>query len=582
MAMTNHEVAAVLEAVAQILEIRGENPFKSRAYYSAARTTEQLGQAIAKIVEAGELGELPGFGKVLTEKVTQLVTTGHMSYLDEITQGLPPGILTLLAIPDVGPKKIKVFYDSLAIGTITQLETAAKAGRLAGLPGMGEKSQAKILDGIRQYRSHQGRWLISQALPVAERVLEEVRGLPGVRRASLAGSLRRRRETVGDGDVLASAKDGAEVIKAFCEFEGVKRVLASGGTKGSAVFEPGIQVDLRVVEDASYAAALHYFTGSKDHNVRMRRLAKDRGWKLNEYGLFDGETALPAADEAELFGHFGMDWVPPELREDTGEVEAALEHRLPRLVEAEDVKGLVHVHSSWSDGKLPIDKVIEIAKAGGFAYVVIADHSKAVRVAGGLTEARVRSQWREIEKLQEGLGRFRVFRGIELDILSDGALDYGDELLSGFDCTIASVHSGFSMPSGKMTARIVKALANPYVDMLAHPSGRLLLEREPYAVDMEAVLAACRDNDVAVEINSHPLRLDLDWRWVRTAREMGVKVVISLDAHDPDDFDNLPFGVSTARKGWLEKGDVTNCMTAAGFAGWLEKRREDRSAKPKA
>jgi len=576
MALSNKEVAAVLTKVGRLLEIRGENPFKARAYYEAARVVEQLGTDIAKIVAEGRLGELPGFGSGLTEKVTELVTTGRMSYLDEIMEGLPPGILTLLSVPHVGPRKIKLFYDKLGIGSITQLEAAAKAGKLAALPGMGEKSQAKILDGIRRLRSHQGRWLLSQALPLAERILGAVGKFKGVRRASLGGSIRRRRETVGDIDILVSAAGGAGVVKAFTELEGVQRVLAAGDTKGSAVFAPGIQVDVRVVEEASYAAAQHYFTGSKEHNVRMRQEARDRGWKLNEYGLFDGDQRLPAKDEEALFAHFGMDWVPPELRENTGEVEAASEHRLPDLVDTADIRGLVHIHTNWTDGKLSIEEVAKETKKRGFTYLVLADHSKAVSVANGLTEERVRSQWNEVAKVNGATKALRIFRSIEVDIKGDGSLDFPDELLAGFDCCIAAVHSGFGAEREKMTARIIRGISNPYVDVLAHPSGRLLLEREPYAVDMEAVLAACLENEVAVEINAHPLRLDLDWRYVRTAREMGVKFVISLDAHDPEDFDHLDYGVSVARKGWLEKADVLNCLSAAAFAKRLAERRKRR------
>ncbi len=576
MPLTNSDVADVLEQIAQILEIRGENPFKVRAYYNAARIIEQLGEDVNRIVADGELAELPGFGAALTEKVTQLVTTGHMIYLDEIRKGLPDGILTLLEIPGIGPKKIRLFYDKLGVASVDQLEAAARAGELASLDGMGEKSQEKILDGIRQYRMHQGRWLISQALPVAETVLSYIEKLKGVKRASLAGSIRRRRETIGDVDILVSCTDGPSVIKAFTELDGVQRVLAAGDTKGSAVFAPGIQVDVRVVEDRSYAAAQHYFTGSKAHNVRMRQLAKDRGWKLNEYGLFKGDRPFPSKDERALFARFKMDWIPPELREDTGEVEAALEHRLPALLETADLKGLVHIHSDWTDGKMSIPQLAREVKKRGFSYFVLADHSRSVTIANGLSDQRVREQWKQARKVEKDTARLRIFRGIEVDIKRDGTLDYGDELLSQFDCCIAAVHSSFTLAAREMTERIIRAVSHPCVDVLAHPSGRLLLQREPYALDMEAVVRACAENEVAVEINAHPLRLDLDWRYVKLARDAGAKFVISLDAHDPEDLDFARLGVWIARKGWLRKADVLNCLTAAQFDKWLKGRRKRR------
>jgi len=576
MPMTNREVAAVLERVGQILEIRGENPFKARAYYSAARTIESLGEDVNKVVADGELGQIPGFGEALTAKVTELVTTGRMKYLDEISSGLPDGLLGLLEVPDVGPKKVKLFYEKLGIKSVEELEEAARAGRLADLPGMGEKSQAKILAGIQQRKEHKGRWLLSEALPLAKRIFAEVEGVKGVRRASLGGSIRRMRETIGDIDILVSAADPAAVIQAFTALDGIERVLAAGDTKGSAVFKPGIQVDVRVVEEESYAAAQHYFTGSKEHNVHMRQLAKDRGWKLNEYGLFDGDAPLPAKDEKALFARMGMDFVPPELREDRGEIEAALAHGLPALAEEDDVRGAFHIHSNATDGSMTLEQLAAEAKSRGYSYLVISDHSRAVAVANGLDEERVRRQWAEIKKLNAKLKGLSIFRSIEVDIRKDGALDYGDEILRGFDCCIAAVHSSFTMPSADMTARIIKALSNPCVDILAHPTGRLLLEREPYAVDIEAVLSACAKHNVAVEINAQPSRLDLDWRFVRTGRELGCRFAVGLDAHHKEDFDWAGLGVAVARKGWLAKGDILNCMSAAQFKRWLSGRRRRR------
>ena len=381
-------------------------------------------------------------------------------------------------------------------------------------------------------------------------------------------------ETIGDIDVLASAESGAEVIDAFTKLPGVMEVVASGDTKGSVVFEPGIQSDLRVVEDRSYAAAQHYFTGSKEHNVRMRQLAKDRGWKLNEYGLFEGEKMLASKDEAALFKHFGMEWIEPELRENMGEIEAALDGRRPRLVTVDDVRGLVHVHSKWSDGSMSIEEVAAEVERRGFQYFTLSDHSKAVYVAHGLDDAHQRGQWVDLDRVRKAHKRLTIFRSTEVDIRKDGSLDFSDEMLSEFDCTIAAVHSSFTMSQADMTARVIKAISHPHVDILAHPTGRLLLEREPFALDVDKVLAACAEHDVAVEIDGHPARLDLDWRYVKTGKSLGCKFVISLDAHSLADFDYLPYGVANARKGWLERSDVLNTLTAADFADWLKKRRK--------
>jgi len=572
--MNNRQVAEMLEKIGQILEVRGENPFKARAYYNAARTIDGLGEDINKIVADGELGELPGFGEALTEKVTQLVKTGHMDYYDEIMEGLPDGILTLLDIPDVGPKKARLFYDKLGIKSIDELEKAAREGKLAKLEGMGEKSEQKILQGIEQHKSHKGRWLLSDALPLAERILKEVESVKGVKRASLAGSIRRRRETIGDIDVLVSAKDGPAVVAAFTKLEGIERVLSSGDTKGSAVFEPGIQVDCRVVPDDSYAAAQHYFTGSKEHNVHMRAIAKDKGWKLNEYGLFAGEKALAAPDEKALYAHFKMDYIPPELREDMGEIEAAAKHALPDLVTGDGFKGAFHVHSNHTDGSMSIEKLVEELKNRGYSYFVLADHSKAVVVANGLDDERMKKEWEEVKAVQKKAGKFTIFRSAEIDIKKDGSLDFSEETLKGFDCRICAVHSSFSMPMVEMTKRILKAVEGPWCDILAHPSGRLLLEREPYQVDVEEILKSCAKHKVAVEINAQPSRLDLDWRFIKTGKELGVTFVIGLDAHRPIDFDFEEFGVAIARKGWLETKDVLNTRTAAQFRKWLDARRK--------
>jgi len=575
--MTNAEVAEFLTRVGQLLEIRGESFFKARAYYNAARLIGSMGEDINRVVEDGKLGDLPGFGEALTTKVGQLVKTGHMDYFDQISKGIPAGLLTLLDVPEVGPKKAKLFYDKLKISSVDELEAAARAGKLSKLAGMGKKSEEKILTHIEQYHKHKARRLLSEALPVAERILQLVQGIKGVKRASLAGSIRRRLETIGDIDVLASATNGGEVIDAFAKLPGVTEVVSSGATKGSAVFAPGIQCDLRAVEDKSYAAAQHYFTGSKDHNVHMRQLAKDRDWKLNEYGLFQGEKMFPSKDEEELFKHFGMDWIEPEMRENTGEIEASLKHKLPRLIMEKDIKGLVHIHSNFSDGSLSIEQVAAEVEKRGYKYFTLSDHSKAVYVAHGLDDERQNQQWKELEKVQKKHPGLTIFKSTEVDIKKDGSLDFSDRMMELFDCTIAAVHSSFTMSTDAMTERVIKAISHPFVDILAHPTGRLLLEREPFSLDVEKVINACVAHDVALEIDGHPARLDLDWRYVRKAKDLGAKFVISLDAHSPIDFDYLPFGISTARKGWLEAGDVLNCLSAEKFEKWLSHRRKKKS-----
>lgn len=572
MPITNREVAWTLDQIGDILEVTGDNIFKSRAYHQAARTILGLGEDITRVVEKNELTELAGFGESLTHKVTELVKTGRMEYYEELKKKIPPGLLTMLDIPTVGPKRAAAFYNKLHVSTIEELGKAARDGRIAKLPGMGEKTQAQVLKGIEMLL-HRERWLLSDALPLGEEVLARVRAFKSVRQSSLAGSIRRSLETIGDIDILVSSDDADGAIESFLMLPNVERVLAAGGTKASAVFLPGIQIDLRVVEDRSYAAALHYFTGNKDHNVRMRSIARASGRKLSEYGLFEGERALPVGDEAQLFAHFGMDWIPPELRENTGEIDAALERRLPDLVVEDDLRGAVHVHTSHSDGQMTIEEAVRAAGLNGYSYIVISDHSQSLRVAGGLLPEEVRAEWEEMEEVQGRAGGITMLRSTEVDIKKDGTLDFDDETLSGFDCRIAAIHSSFTMPAPEMTRRIIAAVKNPYTDILAHPTGRALLRREPYAFDVDAVLEACVENDVAIEINGQPARLDLDWRYVKRGKELGCKFVVSLDAHNVEDFAFARYGVAMARKGWLEKADVLNTLSAPRFKRWLTGRR---------
>jgi DNA polymerase (family 10) len=560
--METGRIAQILDEMGTMLEISGENPFRCRAYHTAAQALMNLPDELSEMIADGRLAEVPGIGETMHAKVVQLATTGQLPAYDDLRRRTPPGLVALLRIPGLGPKKIKALHEELKIESLADLRAAAaESGRIAALRGFGDKTEKKILEGIEFVEKSGDRILQSHALRLVTPILEAVRGHRKVVRAEYCGSLRRRAETIGDLDILFSSKNPVEVIDKFVKLPQVATVLAHGPTKASVRLADGVQCDLRGVEDEQFAFALHYFTGSKAHNIAMRKRALARGLSLNEYALSGEDRAIPCRTEAELFEALGLAMIPPELREDAGEIEAAEHGRLPTLVERDDLKGTFHCHSEWSDGSATIAEMAQAARERGLQYLGIADHSRSAGYAGGLSIERVRAQWAEIDALNESFGSgFRVFKGTECDILPDGSLDFPDELLDGFDYVVASIHSSFGMPREQMTRRLVRAASNPRVTMLGHPTGRLLLARDGYAVDLDAVIDAAAKAGTMIEINANPHRLDLDAVHCRRACEKGVVIAINPDAHSVDGLDDLDYGISVARRGWLEKADVWNTL----------------------
>lgn len=582
--MDNSQLASALNEIAILMELQGEDSFRSGSYSRAARTLETLAYSAALRLQEGTLGQVAGMGKSMQETIGHLVRTGTTPQLDELRAKTPPGLILMLRIPGIGPKKVRILFTVLGIDTLDKLRAACQSGKVAELKGFGVKTQTKILEGLAFVEVSNERVRLDQALAVAETLLEAVKALPGVEKVELAGSIRRRRETVKDIDIVATVADstGAPgVLAAFARLPWVERVVGQGDTKASVVARLGegarairLNADLRVVPAAAFAYALNYFTGSKEHNVALRQRAQALGLKLNEYGL-EGEAGAPVCtEERDIYRALGMDYVEPELRENTSEVAAARESKLPELVRLEHVQGVFHNHTTASDGANSLKEMAEAARALGYRWLGIADHSQSLTIANGLTPDRVREQWREIDRLNQSWNDFRILKGSEVDILADGSLDFDDDLLAGFDYVVASVHTHFSQPREEMTARIVRALSNPYVTMLGHPTGRLLLRREAYAVDLEAVLQAARKHDKWVEINANPMRLDLDWVHCRRAGELGVKLVINPDAHATDELAHTARGVEVARRGWIGPSQLANTLDLEQVQAELEKRRK--------
>jgi DNA polymerase (family 10) len=572
--MRTADVARALDEMGNLLEIRGENPFRCRAYHNAADALRGLPDDLPERIADGRLAEVPGIGETMLDKITQLVTTGRLPVLDALKRDTPPGLVALLRVPGLGPKKIQLLHKELKIVTLADLRKAAESGAIAGLKGFGGKTQQKILEGITFLESTGERILQSKARRLVAPILEAVRAHPGVLRAEVCGSLRRRSDTIGDLDVLFSADDPAPILDAFVALPEVAQVLAHGPTKASVRLAEGVQCDLRGVRDDQYAFALHYFTGSKAHNIAMRKRALARGLKLNEYALEGADGPVPCASEADLFAALDLAYIPPELREDRGEFELAARGPIPRLIEPGDLTGTFHCHTDWSDGHNTLAEMVEAAREAGMSYLGIADHSRSAGYAGGLSVERVRAQWEAIDALNKKLkGKFRVFKGTECDILPDGSLDYPDELLDGFDYVVASVHSRFGLSREEMTARIVAAVSNPRVTILGHPTGRLLLTRAGYDVDLEAVIEAAAASGTWIEINANPHRLDLDADHARRAREAGVPIAINPDAHDVAGLLDLDYGVGVARRAGLVAADVVNAADPDEVARRLRDRR---------
>lgn len=570
--MKNTEIAKVFQDMADLLELKGENPFKIRAYQRAARAIEHLPKELEIMIEEKEdLQNIPGVGEAIAKKITELVNTGKLRIYEELKAEFPEGITSLLEIPGIGPKTAKKLSTELGIKSVDELEQAIKEGRVARLFRLGEKTAENILQQIQALRRKDQRIPIGEALPVVEEVLGSLRQLPGVRNLTAAGSLRRFRETVGDIDLMGTADNPEEVIKAFTSLPQIRQVLAQGPTKASVILPGGLQADLRMVEHDSFGSLLQYFTGSKQHNIALRTREQKKGLKLSEYGITDLTTNKleKFATEEEFYHRLGLQYIPPELREDRGEIELAEKGALPKLIELSDIKGDFHVHTKWSDGHDSIEDIAQAAKALGYKYIAITDHSVGRGIAKGLSEERLRQQIEEIKELNQRLGDFRIFTGIEVDIRADGTIDLPDELLAELDVVIAAIHSAMSQSEEQITRRLLNAIENPHVDIIAHPTCRLIGEREPSAVDIEAVFKAAARNNKAIEINAMPDRLDLKDTHIYRARELGVKLAIGTDAHSTAQLGFMRFGIGIARRGWCQAEDILNTRPVEEVVAFL-------------
>ncbi len=563
--MKNKEVAQLLYEIAELLSLSEENPFRIRAYERAAQVIEALPQAIEEIAVKDELRKIPGIGEGIAEKIKEYLTTGKLKYAEDLKKTIPPGVLRIMSIPGMGPKKAKIVYEKLRVTDIPELEKAAREHQLAHLPGFGTKTEENILRGIELQRQSSGRTLLFTASMTAKTVIERLGKLPEVKQIAYAGSLRRGKETIRDIDILCTATKSKPVMNAFVNLPWVRQKLAQGETKSTVILEGGIQCDLRVVEPHCFGAALMYFTGSKEHNISLRTLANKKGYTINEYGLFklkQEDRPIAGLTEKEIYEKLGLEYIPPELRENRGEIEIAAKRKIPQLVEEKDIRGDLHVHSKYSDGNATIEQIANQAKKKGREWVTISDHSQSLKIAGGTPVKEVYKKIGEIKKYNSKNKNFRILCSMEVDIRNDGSLDYEDELLKELDFVIAAIHTGFKQSEEKITERILTAMENKYVHMLAHPTGRLLGKREPYGINMEKILQAAKKTKTAIEINAFPERLDLYDIYCKTAKEMGVMLGIGTDAHSLEQLDYISLGVTVARRGWLEKKDVLNTLTA--------------------
>ncbi len=587
--MENVEIAGVLNKYADLLEIEGADLFRIQAYRNAARTIESLSQPIAQLLDEGKdlkKLKLPGVGKNMSEHIGEIVKTGTLGALNELRKELPGSLDELLEIEGLGPKRAKLLYDKLGISSIKQLERALESDKIASLRGFGEKSVGKIRLSIQNLAKRPTRFKLLDADQLVRPLLEHLRKGGDIEQLEVAGSYRRRMETVGDIDILVASDRANAVMQRFQNYPEVERVIAAGPTRGTVILRSGLQVDLRILPQRSYGAALHYFTGSKAHNIAVRTLGVEHGLRISEYGIFrvpkgkkieepgvEAGERIGGAKEEDVFRAVDMDWVPPELRENRGEIQAAQKHKLPELIVADDIRGDLHLHTKWTDGNSTIIEMVRACKERGYQYCAITDHSKAVRVAGGLAAADFKKQLEEIEQARAKVRGISVFAGCEVDILPDGSLDLPDDLLEEFDCVVAAVHSKMDMKQREMTQRVLKALAHPAVNILAHPTGRLINEREPFAIDLEQIFHAAVQNDVALELNAQPDRLDLSDVHLIRAREIGVKIAINTDAHSVEQLRFMKYGIDQARRGWLEKHRVLNTRTCREIETWLKHRR---------
>jgi DNA polymerase (family 10) len=572
--MKNLEIARIFNNIGDLLEIKGDNPFKIRAYRRAALNLESIAEDLATISLRGDIKEIPGIGKDLSQKIEEYLRTGSMSYYEELKREIPESLLDLVAIQGVGPKKAKLFHDTLGITSVDELQDMAQSHQLQGIHGIKEKTEENILRGIAFYKQGVGRMTLGYAMAISKRVTDQLREIPGIEQIDSAGSLRRRMETIGDVDILVSSSSPHEVMDTFIHLPEVRQVLGKGTTKSSVLTQEGYQMDIRVVKQDQYGAALAYFTGSKAHNIRIREMAVRKGFKISEYGVFDEKSGdrIAGEKEADIYRLLGIPFIPPELREDRGEIEAGLKGTLPDLIQRKDIKGDLHVHSSYSDGAHSIREIVEGAMKMGYGYVAITDHSQSLGIAGGLSIDTLTAKISEVEKINREFSDIRVLCGTEVDIHLDGTLDYPEDVLSRLDLVIASIHSGFKRSREEQTERIVSAMRNPHVHIIGHLTGRLLREREGYEVNLDEILKVSVETGTTLEINAYPQRLDLNDIGCRRAKELGAKVVINTDAHVLNQFDYMELGVAVARRGWLEKKDVLNTLDVESFLKAINKK----------
>jgi DNA polymerase (family 10) len=571
--MKNFEVARLFDLMADVLELRGGNPFRIRAYRRAAQNVEALTEDVEVVAREQRLADVPGIGTDLAGKIAEYLDTGKVKDIEAAKRGIPPGVIELMNVPGIGPKTAKLLYERQGVHSVARLEALARAGKLRGLPGIQARAEENILKGIAVVRRGLERTPLGRALPLAEELAAALRRAPGVRRVEVAGSVRRRKETIGDIDLLATSTAAERTIRAFTRLPQVADVLEAGETKAVIRHREGLQVDLRVVGPESFGAALTYFTGSKQHNIRVREMGVKRGLKISEYGVFRAKSGrrVAGATEEEVYAAVGLPWIPPELREDAGEIEAAAAGRLPALVRIEDIRGDLHCHTKASDGAHTVDAIVEAARARGYQYVAVTDHSAAARIAGGLTPGEMRAHVRRIRAAARRHPGIRVFAGVECDIRADGTLDYPDALLAELDLVVAAVHGAFRQPRAAMTRRLCRALANPHVDILAHPTGRLFGARAAVEVDMDRVLRTAQQHGKAVEINAQPSRLDLNDRHARHAHELHVHVAIDTDTHVLDQLAYMSLGVAIARRAWLGKSEVVNTWSLKKLEAWVRR-----------
>lgn len=571
---SNQELADIFETIANLLEIKGEVIYKILAYRKASDSLRDYGGNVYTVWKEGKLTDIPGIGKAISEKIDELYTTGNLEFLDQLSAEVPPSLAELLQVPDLGPKKVALFWKELGITDLAGLEAAARAGELQKLPGMGQKSEAKIIAGIEALSRRTTRTPLWKAWPAAEELLTKLREIPGVERAVAGGSLRRMKETVGDLDLLVAAEDSAPVMEAFTNLPEVLQVIGSGKTKSSVEFNNGLRAQLWVHPPERFGTALQYATGSKDHNVRLRELALKKGLSLSEHSFArDDESEILCATEEEVYEVLGLPYIPPEAREDRGEVQAALAGQLPNFIELSDVQADLHTHSTWSDGKVPIKEMAIAAKERGYKVLAVTDHSPSLGITQGVTIEDFKDQRAEIDRVQKELGdSILILQGSEVEIKADGTLDYPDEVLAELDIVFASLHVSLRQPREKVTQRLLNAIQNPHVDVIGHPTGRLIPDREGADLDMEAVFAAAVESGVAMEISAHPERLDLNDIHARQAIELGIPLSINTDAHSPGELDLMHFGIATARRGWVEAKHVINTWESARLLDWLRNR----------